>query len=150
MSTSRPRTAGASPRAVCSSGADSAYPGGRQVRRLWLEWRRGCGPDGLVLAALCLLALAHGADRRRARTGFRPRMAAHGRGCGRGREHLHSDGPTGQARATCYSDRADRRRGPGPINYGAAVGCVHTDATGATRVTGNPDRPTAHGVREVI
>src|SRR5207302_11396923 len=97
------------------------------------EWWRGCRLARRLLRAVLLLAAAHSACRGRTRTRVRPRVAACRWGCGNAGDHLHSDRPTGPIGPADHPDGADWRRRTGLIDYGAAVGCVHTDATGISR-----------------
>src|SRR5262245_48000372 len=102
------------------------------------ELTRGSRAACLVLGTVPFLAVTDRASRGGTRPCVLPRVAPGRRGCGNAGNHLHSDRSSGPPAPSVDTDGPDRRRRAGPIDYGAAAGCVHTDATGLSRVNGEP------------
>src|ERR1041385_2402716 len=102
------------------------------------ELTRGSRAACLVLGTVRLLAVPDRASRGGARPSVLEGVAPGRRGCGNAGDHLHSDRSSGPFGPSVDTDGPDRRRRAGPIDYGAAVGRVHTDATGLSRLVGNP------------
>src|ERR1044071_5849571 len=100
------------------------------------ELTRGTAPACLVLGTVRLLAVPDRACRGGAGPSVLEGVAPGRRGCGNAGDHLHSDRSSGSFGSSADTDGPDRRRRAGPIDYGAAVGRVHTDATGLSRVVG--------------
>src|SRR6476469_92750 len=103
------------------------------------ELTRGSRAACLVLGTVRLLVVPDRASRGGARPRVLEGVAPGRRGCGNAGNHLHSDRSSGPLGPSADTDGPDRRRRAGPIDYGAAAGCVHTDATGLSGVTGTPD-----------
>src|SRR3954451_9757448 len=94
------------------------------------ELTRGPPPACLVLGTVRLLAVPDRPSRGRTRPSVRQGVAPGRWGCGNAGDHLHSDRSSGPLDPSADPDGPDRGRRAGPIDYGAAVGRVHTDATG--------------------